>query len=255
MKISRMQLGIGLIIGIIMGIGLSSFSGTLVTPADETTATITTTTSITKSITTTNTAISTSIITATVTTTINNTTTLTETITSTVSTTLTTTATVTTTKIIIESLEFLILSPSFGDNEDIPLKFTCDSQNISPELIWSTPPEGTESIVLIMDDPDAPGSFTHWVLFNIPAHITELPEGVPSQNVLEKGGTHGRNGLGAMGYFGPCPPAGPEHRYKFRIYAIDTVLSLEAGATKQMVLSAISGHILDEALLTGKFGR
>lgn len=224
MNINTLQLGSGLVIGVIIGAVLFSFITTLV-PQDEK-SNIT----ITKSITTTSTLISSSVITS--------------------------TATITSIEIIINSQELIILSPSFEDNENIPVKFVCTNQggqNTSPQLAWSTPPEGTESIVLIMDDPDAPGSFTHWVLFNIPADVTGLAEGLPTQNILENGGLHGRNGLGSNGYFGPCPPSGI-HGYKFRIYAIDIMLTLDSRASKQDVLTAINGHILEEALLTGNFG-
>jgi Raf kinase inhibitor-like YbhB/YbcL family protein len=107
-----------------------------------------------------------------------------------------------------------------------------------------------------MDDPDAPiGIFTHWVLFNIPSETTELPEGVPSQAVLENGAVHGNNDLGQLGYFGPCPPSGPSHTYRFHLYAIDIILDLASGASKSSVLAAINGHVLADIELTGKYRR
>lgn len=229
---NNLQVAAGLIIGVIIGVTLFSFIGTPVSQEDYPTITLTTT----------------------ATTTINQVTTITDT--SIISTTLTTTTTVTNKEMIIDSPNLLILSPSFKDNENIPVKFVCSQQggqNVSPKLVWNTPPEGTQSITLIMDDPDALNSFTHWVLFNLPADITELSEAVPSQNILDNGGYHGNNDLGRVGYFGPCPPSGI-HGYKFRLYALDTMLSLDVGASKQEVLTAMNGHILDESLLTGKFG-
>ena len=109
---------------------------------------------------------------------------------------------------------------------------------------------------MIVEDPDAPvGVFTHWVLFNLPAEVEGLPEGVPKQNTLEDGGVQGRNGFGKIGYGGPCPPKGKPHRYRFHLYALDIELDLEAGASTQDVLKAIEGHILAEGEITGLYSR
>ncbi len=153
-------------------------------------------------------------------------------------------------------MQFSLISPEFKGGNTIPTKYTCDGEDASPPLTWDDPPEGTRYLALIMDDPDAPiGVFTHWVLFNLPKDAAGLPEGLPNQDILEGGGIQGRNGYGQLGYGGPCPPPGPSHIYRFRLYAVDMELSLEAGASKEDVLGAIRGHILAEAELTGRYGR
>jgi Raf kinase inhibitor-like YbhB/YbcL family protein len=169
----------------------------------------------------------------------------------------TTTATETTTVTrTADNQALTLLSPAFTSGDPIPIKYTCDGDNSSPALTWSKPAEGTETLVLIMDDPDAPrGAFTHWVVFNIPRDRSGLPEGRQSQSTLEWGGVQGRNGAGQEGYIGPCPPAGPAHTYSFRLYAIDIELTLSAGASKEDVMNAIKGHILAQAEMTGRYGR
>jgi len=147
-------------------------------------------------------------------------------------------------------------STAFKEGEQIPVKYTCDGQDISPPLDWSGPPSGTQALVLIVDDPDAPaGVFTHWILFNIRADTHRLPEGIPAQQLLEKGALPGKNGFGEIGYGGPCPPAGRAHRYRFTIYALDKPLDLKSGAAKKQVLNAMEGHILAQGQLTGKYQR
>ena len=123
-----------------------------------------------------------------------------------------------------------ITSPEFSEGEVIPKKFTCDAQDVSPRLEWKEPPANTQSIALIMDDPDAPGGiWVHWVLYDLPANTRELPEGVAKQEQLSRGGRQGRNDFGKIGYSGPCPPPGKPHRYFFKVYALDMKLSLKAG--------------------------
>jgi Raf kinase inhibitor-like YbhB/YbcL family protein len=147
-------------------------------------------------------------------------------------------------------------SRSFSSGGNIPQKFTCDGEDVSPELQWGEPPAGTKSFALIADDPDAPvGTWVHWVLFNLPAATRSLPEGVPKQDTLQNGGVHGRNDFRRIGYGGPCPPPGRPHRYFFKLYALDTTLNLKAGATKADVERAMKGHILAQGEWMGRYGR
>ncbi len=152
----------------------------------------------------------------------------------------------------------MIASPAFQDGQRIPFRYTCDGENISPPLTWSGAPAETKTYALIVDDPDAPiGVFTHWVVFNIPASSSGLHEkfasSFPSETV-PGGMVQGKNSAGNVGYIGPCPPS-ETHRYVFHLYALDTQLNLQPGATKQDVRNAMEGHILAQALLTGLFGR
>lgn len=147
-------------------------------------------------------------------------------------------------------------SIAFQDGERIPVKYTCEGQDISPPLMWSEPPPGTQSLALIVDDPDAPGGvFTHWVLFNILPDSRELPEAVPTQAQLPSGALQGKNDFGRVGYGGPCPPPGRPHRYCFTLYALDRVLGLKGGVSKKQVLDAMKGHILVQGKLTGIYQR
>ena len=139
---------------------------------------------------------------------------------------------------------------------EIPAKFTCTGADLSPELTWSGVPEGTKSLVLIVDDPDAPrGTFTHWVLYDLPPKTQKLAEAVRSVDELPGGGKQGRNDFGNIGYGGPCPPPGRPHRYFFRLYALDTMLDLKPGASRKEVEQKMQGHILAQAELMGKFAR
>ncbi len=148
-------------------------------------------------------------------------------------------------------------SPAFKNGETIPVKYTCDGEDISPALSWSGAPAGTKSFVLIMDDPDAPmGTWIHWVVYNIPANVNSLPENVPPEKKLKDGTLQGKNSWGRIGYGGPCPPPPTgAHRYFFKLYAIDKILPLGPGATKKEVLKAIEGHILGKAELMGRYKR
>lgn len=147
-------------------------------------------------------------------------------------------------------------SIAFQDGERIPVKYTCEGQDISPPLMWSEPPPGTQSLALIVDDPDAPGGvFTHWVLFNILPDSRELPEAMPTQAQLPSGALQGKNDFGRVGYGGPCPPPGRPHRYCFTLYALDRVLGLKGGVSKKQVLDAMKGHILVQGKLTGIYQR
>lgn len=147
-------------------------------------------------------------------------------------------------------------SAAFQDGEKIPARHTCDGQDISPGLSWDQVPEKAWSFALVVDDPDAPsGTFSHWVIFNIPADRRELPEAVPSQAQLPSGARQGKNDFGQISYGGPCPPPGSPHHYHFSLYALDQPLELMAGATRKQVLNAISGHILARAQLVGIYQR
>lgn len=145
---------------------------------------------------------------------------------------------------------FVLTSDAFAHEGVIPKKFSCDGQNISPRLQWSGAPSNTKSFALVMDDPDAPiGTFTHWVAFDIVATQTEIREGVTSV------GKSGKNSAGRTGYTGPCPPTGT-HRYFFTLYALDLqTLGVSEGATRNDVEKAMSGHILAQAQLMGKYSR
>ena len=147
-------------------------------------------------------------------------------------------------------------SPAFQDGERIPPKLTCQGQDISPQLEWNGVAEEAQSLALIMDDPDAPGGvFTHWVIFNMPTDSQGLPEAIPSTPQLPSGALQGKNDFGRIGYGGPCPPPGYPHHYRFILYALDRHLDLEAGSSKNHVLSAAKGHILDQFQLTGIYQR
>jgi Raf kinase inhibitor-like YbhB/YbcL family protein len=143
-----------------------------------------------------------------------------------------------------------ITSTAFSENTSIPSLYTCDAKGINPPLTFSDVPNDAKSLALIVDDPDAPmGTFVHWVVYNIPVTTTEVEEGngIP-------GSETGKNGMGKEAFIGPCPPNG-QHRYFFKLYALDTTLSLDPGATKEDVEQAIQGHILSEAQLVGLYKR
>jgi len=152
-------------------------------------------------------------------------------------------------------MDIIIKSPAFVPGGKIPGKYTCDGMDISPPLTWTSGPEGTKTFALICDDPDAPmGTWVHWVLFNLPADITEFRENVPPERELESGAKQGMNDFRKIGYGGPCPPGGV-HRYFFKLYALDKKIDLEAGATKEELLKAMEGHILAEGQLMGRYER
>ena len=147
-------------------------------------------------------------------------------------------------------------STAFKEGSKIPVKYTCDGQDISPPLVWGEPSQKTQAFALILDDPDAPGGvFTHWVLFNIPVNVRQLGEGMPAQERLDNGALQGKNDFGSIGYGGPCPPRGPAHRYRFTLYALDKALYTKPGASKKQVLDAMKGHILAQGELAGTYQR
>ncbi len=136
----------------------------------------------------------------------------------------------------------------------IPVKYTCDGANISPPLIFENIPTQAQTLALVMDDPDVPESirpdkmWDHWVVFNIPPTTTEIPEG------QEPNGVAGRGTAGNQEYNGPCPPD-REHRYFFKVYALDTVLDLPSGSSKQELEESMAGHIIESAQLMGRYDR
>ena len=152
-------------------------------------------------------------------------------------------------------MEIKVTSSAFSHEGMIPKKYTCDAEDVSPALKWSGVPEGTQSLALINDDPDAPmGTWVHWVLFNLPPAETGLQEGVPPVQSLPNGAVQGINDFKKHGYGGPCPPSGT-HRYYFKLYALDQTLNLDSKAAKSDVEGAMKGHILAQGTLMGKYSR
>jgi Raf kinase inhibitor-like YbhB/YbcL family protein len=152
-------------------------------------------------------------------------------------------------------------SPAFGHNQAIPSKYTCDDENISPALKWSDAPENTESFALIVDDPDAPSKvWVYWIVFNIPSTVEYLTENIKPYSAKNHDKTEGPLMLGATDFNGlqkwggPCPPSGT-HRYRFTLYALDTMLDLVPGATKEQLLEAMQGNILEKTTLIGTYQR
>ncbi|HKJ28504.1 MAG TPA: YbhB/YbcL family Raf kinase inhibitor-like protein [Anaerolineales bacterium] len=144
-----------------------------------------------------------------------------------------------------------LTSPAFTAGEAIPAGYTCTGDDISPELYWTEPPEGTLTFALIMDDPDAPaGTWVHWVLYNLPGEL----RGLPIDYTPETGVTAGNNSWNRQDYGGPCPPSG-EHRYFFKLYALDTVLAAEPGLDKDGLLEQIEGHVLAQGELMGVYAK
>ncbi|MFA5164177.1 MAG: YbhB/YbcL family Raf kinase inhibitor-like protein [Candidatus Omnitrophota bacterium] len=140
-----------------------------------------------------------------------------------------------------------LTSPDFADNGVLPAKFTVDGQEINPELDIEGIPDGTKSLVLIMEDPDAPGgTFTHWVVYDIPVETKIREDSIP--------GNQGLNTAGELDYVSPMPPSGT-HRYIFKVYAIDRKLGLPEGAKRRDVEQAMQGHVLGQAELTGRYKR
>lgn len=145
---------------------------------------------------------------------------------------------------------------AFRPGGNIPKPFTCDGGDASPALSWSDPPPRTQSLVLIMDDPDAPGgTFVHWVVYNLPASTRQLPERLPGNDEMQGGGNQGVNDFARTSYGGPCPPPGKPHRYFFRLYALDSKLNLKGAARRKDVDQAMKGHVLAHAELMGLYGR
>jgi Raf kinase inhibitor-like YbhB/YbcL family protein len=156
-------------------------------------------------------------------------------------------------------MAFAITSPAFVDNGEIPTRYTCDGEDISPALEWTGVPEKAESLVLIVDDPDAPDpaapkmTYVHWVLYNLPASTTGLREAIAVAD-LPDGTAEGLNDWKRTGYGGPCPPIG-RHRYFHKLYALDTVLPDLAVPTKAELESAMEGHVIARTQIVGTYKR
>ncbi|MGD8935782.1 MAG: YbhB/YbcL family Raf kinase inhibitor-like protein [Thiogranum sp.] len=154
-------------------------------------------------------------------------------------------------------MEMKLSSPAFVEGGEIPRLYTCEGKDISPPLAWSEVPGGAKSLVLVVDDPDAPDpaaprmTWVHWVLYNLPADSDGLPEGVSSAE-LPPPAAEGMNDWKRSGYGGPCPPVG-RHRYVHKLYALDTVLTGLSRPTKAQVESAMQGHVLAQARLIGTY--
>jgi Raf kinase inhibitor-like YbhB/YbcL family protein len=154
-----------------------------------------------------------------------------------------------------KTMTISLTSSAFIEWAMIPQRYSCDGEDISPPIAWSNVPPGTRSFALICDDPDAPvGTWDHWVVYNIPAHVTSLNEGIAEKSIVDNGAVHGNNSWGRIGYGGPCPPSGT-HRYFFKIFALDTLLDLKSGSTSSQLVNAMEGHILAQGQLMGRYQR
>lgn len=150
----------------------------------------------------------------------------------------------------------MFIESVFEFQQPIPDQYTCEGKNVSPPLKFLQVPVKAVSLVLIVDDPDAPrGTFDHWILWNLPPNVKGLTEGAKELTSLSPRPLQGTNGFGKTDYRGPCPPAGNAHHYHFKLYALDIQLSLPEGASKQEVERAMQGHILEQAELIGTYQR
>lgn len=150
---------------------------------------------------------------------------------------------------------FWVRSSSFSNGKSIPGRYTCDGANLSPQLEWQSAPAGTKGFAIVMEDPDAPIGFTHWLVYNIPPGVRELAEGASQQGAMPRGSIEGRNDFGRTGYGGPCPPHGNAHHYVFRVYALDLRLALSAEAAGKQVDAAMSGHVVAQGEIVGIYQR
>ena len=147
-------------------------------------------------------------------------------------------------------------STAFDQGHDVPKQFTADGKDISPPLSWASIPEGTQSFVLIVDDPSVGQSpWVHWVIYSIPATMTGLDAGVPNTPVTTFGAMQGPDSWGTIGYRGPSPPPGRPHQYRFRLYAVDGMPNMMPGLTAEHLMNLLDGHILATAELTASYGR
>jgi len=153
-------------------------------------------------------------------------------------------------------IPFLISSSAFENNKPIPIRFSCEGENISPHLKISGVPKGSTSLALVMDDPDAPGgTYTHWVLYNLQPSLSGLNENVIKSSEVQGLGSQGLNSSSRIGYFGPCPPSGTPHRYFFKIFALDLKPNLPAGLNSSRLMDALKGHILAQTEWMGTYQR
>jgi hypothetical protein len=156
------------------------------------------------------------------------------------------------------TMPFTIKSQAFESSSAIPVRHTCDGEDVSPALSWTQPPPGTKAFALIVDDPDAPvGDWVHWLVFDLPATTLSLTEKMPADGDLKtpEGAKQGRNDFGRLGWGGPCPPPGKPHRYFFKLYALDAPIGLAAGASKSAIERAMQAHILGKAEMFGTYAR
>ena len=148
-----------------------------------------------------------------------------------------------------------LVSSAFGPGDQIPRRYCCDGDDLSIPLSWSGLPDGTRSIAIIMDDPDAPvGTWLHWMLWDLDSQVCSLPEGVPRNPEGPAGSIQGLNDFGRPGYGGPCPPRGT-HRYFIRVYALDAPLQLGPRSDRSILEAAMQDHLLDSAGLMGIYTR
>ena len=156
----------------------------------------------------------------------------------------------------MEPGQLLLASPAFADGQPIPPQYTGQGKDLSPPLKWSGVPAEARSLALIADDPDAPvGTWVHWVLYDLPPATTALAEDIAKTQYLPGGAKQGLNDFRRLGYGGPMPQPGKPHRYFFKLYALDTLLSLPPGVTKKELLRAMEGHVLAEGQLLGTYQR
>ena len=148
-----------------------------------------------------------------------------------------------------------LTSAAFDPGSPIPRLYTCDGADVSPPLKWSGVPPDARSLALVVDDPDARGTWVHWVVYDIPAGVSELSEGASTAVGDVLNATDGTSDFRRTGYGGPCPPDGPAHRYFFKLLAVDTVLNLAAGATKSELLRALEGKVVAQGSLMGTYKR
>ena len=157
---------------------------------------------------------------------------------------------------VVVAAKLELSSSAIRANKPIPAEYTCDGADQSPPLSWNKLPYGTQTVALVVDDPDAPGgTWVHWVVYNLPTSIRELPPGIHAVSELPNGGRQGTNSFKRIGYGGPCPPQGTRHRYFFRLYALDTALDLAPGATKAQLMQAMEPHILGVGELIATYAR
>ena len=148
------------------------------------------------------------------------------------------------------------LTSVFADGGEIPVRYTCDGEDISPSLAWSNLPAATQSLALIVEDPDAPlGTFIHWLIYEIPEEATGLPEAMLKDVSVPGVHVQGKNSFGNVGYGGPCPPGGAPHHYIFTLYALDQLLDLPPGLEASELIKTMEGHVLATGALTGLYGR
>lgn len=147
-----------------------------------------------------------------------------------------------------------ITSKAFNEDEHIPDRYACKGVNVSPPLHWD-PILGTVKYAIVCEDPDAPsGTWTHWVIFNLPSEVNSIDEWIMEREELENGAKQGLNDFGTVGYRGPCPPNGT-HRYYFRVYALDTEIQLPSKISKAELRNAMESHIIEEGSLMGRYTR